>query len=310
MTDIKEMLYELGYSNISEYPKEYRTRPIYRESDNNTVLRIDKSTGRFVDFAENISGSFEDLVKITLKMKSIDEAQKWVSSKGTSQGETKVTIIKPEIKSPKVFDKSCLSKLVRNHIYWQGRGISEETISQFKGGIIAEGKMKNRYVFPIFDAKDRLVGVSGRYTKEIKYDSIPKWKHIGDKYAWKYPLFLNHEIIKEHNSVFLVESIGDMLALWEAGAKNSIVTFGLDISSAIMGTLLRFDLGKIYVSFNNDSKKNSRGNMAAEKVKNKLLNHFDPSQIEVKLPSKNDFGDMTKQEIKTWLKQNTSQHLG
>ena len=33
MTEIKEMLYELGYSNISEYPKEYRTRPIYRESE-------------------------------------------------------------------------------------------------------------------------------------------------------------------------------------------------------------------------------------------------------------------------------------
>ena len=74
------MLYELGYSNISEYPKEYRTRPIYRESDNNTVLRIDKSTGGFVDFAENISGSFEDLVKLTLRMKSIDEAQKWFAN--------------------------------------------------------------------------------------------------------------------------------------------------------------------------------------------------------------------------------------
>ena len=310
MTDIKEMLYELGYSNISEYPREYRTRPIYRESDNNTVLRIDKSTGRFVDFAENISGSFEDLVKLTLKMKSIDEAQKWVSSKGQSQGETKIAIVKPEIKSPKIFDKSCLNKLVSNHIYWQNRGVSEDTIAQFRGGIIGEGKMKNRYVFPIFDAKDRLVGVSGRYTKEIKYDNIPKWKHIGDKYAWKYPLFLNHKIILNKKEVFLVESIGDMLSLWEAGVKNSIVTFGLDISSAIMGTLLRFDLNKIYVSFNNDSQKNSRGNLAAKKALGKLSNHFDSNQIEIKLPTKNDFGDMNKQEIITWLNQNTSQHRG
>lgn len=310
MTDIKEMLYELGYSNISEYPKEYRTRPIYRESDNNTVLRIDKSTGRFVDFAENISGSFEDLVKLTLRMKSIDEAQKWVSSKGQSSGETKVTIIKPEVKSPKIFNKSCLSKLVSNHAYWRGRGVSEDTISQFRGGIIGEGKMKNRYVFPIFDAKDRLVGVSGRYTLPIKYDSIPKWKHIGDKYAWKYPLFLNHEIILEKKEVFLVESIGDMLSLWEAGYKNSIVTFGLDISSSIMGVLLRFDLSKIYISFNNDSNKNSRGNLASKKVKHKLLNHFDPNQVEVKLPTKNDFGDMNTKEIQAWVKENTSQHHG
>ena len=302
------MLYELGYSNISEYPREYRTRPIYRDSDNNTVLRIDKTTGRFVDFAENISGSFEDLVKLTLKMKTVDEAQKWVSSKGQSQGDTKIEIVKPEIKSPKVFNKTCLSKLVSNHMYWQSRGISEDTVSQFKGGIIGEGKMKNRYVFPIFDAKDRLVGVSGRYTKPIKYDSIPKWKHIGDKYAWKYPLFLNYKIIIKEKKVFLVESIGDMLSLWEAGVKNSIVTFGLDVSSTIMGVLLRFDLDKIYISFNNDSNKNSRGNFAAKKVEQKLLKHFDPNQIEVKLPTKNDFGDMDTKEIQSWVKKNTSQH--
>ena len=301
------MLYELGYSNISEYPREYRTRPIYRESDNNTVLRIDKTTGRFVDFAENISGSFEDLVKLTLKMKTVSEAQKWVSSKGESQGERKVAVVKPEIKSPKIFNKSCLSKLVNNHIYWKNRGVSESTVSQFKGGLITEGKMKNRYVFPIFDAKDRLVGVSGRYTQEIKYDSIPKWKHIGDKYAWKYPLFLNHEIILNNKEVFLVESIGDMLSLWEAGVKNSIVTFGLDVSSSIMGVLLRFDLNKVYISFNNDSDKNSRGNLAAKKAQQKLLKHFDPNQVEVKLPTKNDFGDMDTKEIQTWVKQNTYQ---
>ena len=310
MIDIKEMLYELGYSNISEYPREYRTRPIYRESDNNTVLRIDKSTGRFVDFAESISGTFEDLVKLTLKMKTVGEARKWVSSNGQSDQQTRYAVIKPEIKSPKVFNKSCLNKLVSNHIYWTNKGVPESVISQFKGGIISEGKMKNRYVFPIFDSKDRLVGVSGRYVKEIRYDSIPKWKHIGDKYAWKYPLFLNHKIIKQESSVLLVESIGDMLALWGAGIKNSIVTFGLDVSSSIMGTLLRFDLDKIYISFNNDSDKNSRGNLAAKKTHKKLLNHFDPNQVEIKLPTKNDFGDMTTEEIKKWAKVNIYQHHG
>lgn len=310
MTDIKEMLYELGYSNISEYPREYRTRPIYRESDNNTVLRIDKSTGRFVDFAENISGSLEDLVQLSLKMKSVDEAKKWVSSKGGGDIQAKLLVAKPEIKSPKIFKKNCLQKLVHNHIYWIDKGISEATISQFKGGVIADGKMKNRYVFPVFDSKNRLVGVSGRYTQEIKYDNIPKWKHVGDKYAWKYPLFLNHEIIRDEKSAFLVESIGDMLALWEAGIKNSIVTFGLEVSPAIMGALLRFDLNRVYVSFNNDSDKNSRGNFAAKKAKNKLLKHFDSEQVAVKLPTKNDFGDMDTKEIQLWVKENISQRQG
>ena len=92
-----------------------------------------------------------------------------------------------------------------------------------------------------------------------------------------------------------------MLSLWEAGVKNSIVTFGLDVSSTIMGVLLRFDLDKIYISFNNDSNKNSRGNFAAKKVEQKLLKHFDPNQIEVKLPTKNDFGDMDTKEIQSWV---------
>ena len=105
------MLYELGYSNISEYPKEYRTRPIYRESDNNTVLRVDKTTGRFVDFAESISGSFVDLVKLTLKMKCVSEAKKWVSSKGESDDQVKRVAPKPEIRSPKIFNKDCFFSL-------------------------------------------------------------------------------------------------------------------------------------------------------------------------------------------------------
>ena len=41
--DIKETLINLGYSNIKDMGSEYRTRPIYRESDNNTTLRIKKT---------------------------------------------------------------------------------------------------------------------------------------------------------------------------------------------------------------------------------------------------------------------------
>ena len=52
--NIKEVLFELGYTNIIENHKEYRTRPIYRDSDNNTVLSINKINGRFVDFARNV----------------------------------------------------------------------------------------------------------------------------------------------------------------------------------------------------------------------------------------------------------------
>jgi len=305
--NIREMLLELGYSNISEYAREYRTRPIYRESDNNSVLRINKSTGRFVDFAKSITGSFEDLVKLTLKLKNIAEAQHWVSHNGGGV-ESSESARKPLLRAPRVFPKDCLKKLVRTHLYWIKRGVSEQTISQFEGGVVLEGKMKNRYVFPILDGKSRLIGVSGRYIYDNKSSSVPKWKHIGDKHAWKYPLFLNHKIIQENKQVILVESIGDMLALWDAGIKNSIVTFGLEISPAIMGSLLRFDINKIYISFNNDSSQGGAGNTAATKAAKKLINHFDQDQVRVSLPTKNDFGEMNREEIKKWVKNNIYQH--
>jgi DNA primase len=109
-------------------------------------------------------------------------------------------------------------------------------------------------------------------------------------------------MIREINKVILVESIGDMLALWEAGVKNSIVTFGLEISLEILNQLLRMDVDKITISFNNDEGNNDRGNIAAYKGRKKLLKYFDSKQVEIKLPSGyNDFGEMPANEIKTFF---------
>jgi len=108
--------------------------------------------------------------------------------------------------------------------------------------------------------------------------------------------------LKETKEIFLVESIGDCLALWDAKINNVIVTFGLEVSVAILNLLLKIDPNKIYISFNNDIKKNEAGNKAAEKAKNKLLRYFDSKQIDIKLPTKKDFGEMSVQEIEQWKK--------
>jgi hypothetical protein len=296
--NIKDMLYELGYTNIVENHKEYRTRPIYRDSDNNTVLSINKKNGRFVDFARNISGSFDDLVKLTLDLKDMKDAKSWVSERGSSSSSQPED--KPELRMPKTFSKATLSKLVPDHEYWINRGVTEYSVSEFKGGVVRGGKMANRYVFPIFDAKDNVVGFAGRDLFENS--KRPKWKLIGDKSQWKYPLFLNHTIIKEKKKVILVESIGDMLALWDCGIKNVTVSFGLDVSPALISSFIRLDLKKIIISFNNDSKNNNAGNKAAEKAESKLLKYFDPHQISVILPTHDDFGEMSREEILDWAK--------
>jgi len=294
--NVGEILANLGYT-LKDFGKEYRARPIYRDSDNDTVLRIYKDSGNWVDFKENISGDFTSLVKLSLKLDTQDQAKAWLKDKNFTPTFSKD--IRPEIKSPKTFDKELLLKLKKDHSYWINRNVSEETLNLFLGGVAENGKMKNRYVFPIFNSKKEIVGFSGR---DITNKSKIKWKHLGDKVNWCYPNFLNLEEIKSKREAILIESVGDCLALWDAGVKNTIVTFGLEISISILNLLLKLDPNKIYISFNNDQEKNNAGNDAAEKGKNKLLRYFDPRQIEIKLPNKKDFGEMPLEEIVKWYK--------
>ena len=54
--DLKSILTEIGYK-LHDRGKEYRSRAIYRDSDNDTVLSIKKDTGRWVDFKEQRFGT-------------------------------------------------------------------------------------------------------------------------------------------------------------------------------------------------------------------------------------------------------------
>lgn len=299
MENIKEILSNLGY-NLKEYSKEYRTRPLYRDSDNENVLVIYKDSGRWVDFKENITGNLQDLVRITLNLSNNIEAKEWITQR-TPNINTYTVYKKPEIKQVKCYPKDVLTKLVQDHSFWYKRNISDTTMQIFQGGILQEGRMKGRYVFPIFDKNQELIGFAGRDILNRNQKMCPKWKLIGDKSNWIYPTQVNLNILNESKEVYLVESVGDMLSLWEAGIKNTLVTFGLNLNVAILNTLLVLNPNRIYVSFNNDSEKNKAGNLAAEKTKEKLLKHFDQHQIKIKLPTKKDFGDMSKQEILNWV---------
>jgi hypothetical protein len=294
ITNIHQILTNLGYS-LKDFGREYRTKPIYRDSDNDTVLRIYKDTGFWVDFKENVSGDFTSLIKKSLKLENNEQAKVWLKEK-------KFTFLdqvtkQPQVSDKKTFDKDLLLKLKKDHQYWIDRNVSAETIEAFQGGLASLGKMKNRYVFPIFNSKTDIIGFSGR---DITNESKIKWKHLGDKSSWCYPTFLNIENLKSEKQVFLIESIGDCLALWDAGIKNTIVTFGLDVSISILNLLLKLDPDKINISFNNDSQKNNAGNQAADKALNKLSRYFDRKQLNIRLPTKKDFGEMCVNEIIEW----------
>ena len=295
MNKVYEILSELGYK-LTDAGIEYRTSALYRDGDNETSLRVYKDTGKWHDFKENRFGELEDLVKLTLGTKTIEEVKYYLQNK-----DFKPSVLKyePTLENEKTFAPEELADMIQDHSYWKRRGVDPSTVSVFEGGVLLNGKMAKRYVFPIFNHKRKIVGITGR---DITGNSKIKWKHLGEKVNWVYPAIHNFKIIKKEKSVYIVESMGDMLSLWQAGVKNTIVTFGLTLSPKIVSFLIKMDPDKIYLSFNNDSYGNYAGNRAAKKALNKLSVFFDPEDIEIKLPSKNDFGEMTKEEILKWVK--------
>ncbi len=157
--------------------------------------------------------------------------------------------------------------------------------------------MKGRYVFPIFDDKDNLIGFSGRLTFESS--TLPKWKHIGQKKNFIFPAQAMEHIVRLRY-VIIVESIGDMLKLMECGVFNVIVSFGVSLSPKIIEYLLRLDVDRIFISLNNDEDGGFVGNQAAEEYEEELLKYFDRRQIVVALPPAKDFGVMTCEAIHQW----------
>lgn len=294
--DIKDILTEIGY-NLRDCGNEYRAKPLYRESDNNNVLCIKKDNGVWFDFKTNKYGSLEELVRLTLKLEDISQAKDFIKDKFSYEKKART---KQKIKQQKIFNSNNLDKIIKDHSYWNDRGISSSTLENFECGVMREGKLKDRYVFPIFNKRNGLVGAAGR---DITGFSSIKWKLLGEKSFWVYPFKYNNAQFRESKEIFLVESIGDMLSLWDAGIKNTLVLFGLTVSSKIKKVLLSMDISKIRICLNNDGDSNGAGNTAAEEIKNNLLNYFDEDQISMNLPPKNDFGCMNISEINIWKKQ-------
>jgi hypothetical protein len=99
---IRQILQDIGYV-LTDHGKEFRAKPLYRDSDNDKVLRIWKDSGRWVDFKENKSGSIEDLVRLSLNLSSINEAKNWISTRAYNQPLDSETARKPKPNGQPIF---------------------------------------------------------------------------------------------------------------------------------------------------------------------------------------------------------------
>lgn len=288
-TSVFDILTELGYSLISDN-NGWRTSRLYADGDNKTSLKIFEN-GNWYDFVENRGGNLSDLVKVTLNLSSRDYADNWLKNKKWSP--QSVNFVYEKIKMKKTYDKANLEKLIPDHSYWQDRGISEKIVSKYNGGISRVGGTKDRYVFPILDFEDDLVGFAAR---DLTGKKANKWKLFGDKITWVFPIS-NDKEIRKLGQIYLVESIGDMLALEEVGINNTICLFGTSMNLAVLNYCIRTNPSQIIIALNNDSALGTcAGNNAALAIQNKLQRYFDFSSILVHFPG--DTKDWNDQLIK------------
>lgn len=287
--NVKEVLGDLGLKGIKDYNRDFR----YGQK---LHLTIDKKTGNWYNYKTNAGGPLVYLVKEILNV-NVDEAKKWLKERHNfTQSASAKTEIYDTLNCPEFFDKALLTKLLPNHQYWEKRGISDSTLAFFRGGVVSSGKMANRYVFPVFNYQEKIVGFTGRSINDHKI----KWFHRGNTSKWVYPAFFNLKYLMKSKEVIFVEGIGDMLKLWDCGIKNTMVSFGLNVNNSILNFLFKVRPKKIYISFDNDD--SNAGKNAAERVKKKLLNHFDENKIEIALASGKDFGEMSCEQIENWYK--------
>lgn len=293
MIDYASTLRELGY-NLRDCGAYWQTAALFRGGDNQTALRIWKNTGRWTDFVEGKSGSFEFLIKKTTGQSSIGHVIEYNLEEE----------IKPKalLKEEKTFSPESLRKLLPDYTYWNKRGIPTETLKQYKCGLATGGKLYQRIVFPIFRRDGKIHGFSGRKVSEE--NDRPKWLHYGKSADWFYPYYsveYVQEKITEESRIFVVESIGDSLSLYRSGVENNIVAFTNKINSKLIARLIASG-ADICLSFNNDNEGQNRGFDGALTSLLRLIDNMDIDKIWFTPPPVNDFGKMNDSEVRHWRK--------
>lgn len=302
--NIKDALTNLGYKLV-DCGNHWRTSALYRGGNNPTAICVYKDTGTWIDYVQNSNAlPFKSLISATIKSNDPKDIDKILGTSLNSISNNSAA--EKKSKHEKIYPESCLSNLIPHYSFYKSKGISESVLKDLKGGLATQGSMYQRFVFPIYDKNYMIHGFSGR---DMTNSKASKWKHAGSKTSWIYPYFVKSEgisitadSIRDKNYVILVESIGDMLNLRENGIYNVLVTFGTSISSSLLCFLVGINPKNIFISFNNDKdKEENRGKIGALKSYIKLIKHFDFNKISIYLPTENDFGDMSKQEINFWL---------
>lgn len=189
----------------------------------------------------------------------------------------------------RVYPESVLGKLIPDYSYWIGRGVKEDVLKRLGGGVAPleeKSKLSGRYVIPIRDDSSRIVGFTGRLVSPNSF--APSWKHLFKSSRVCWPWSLVGPEIKIIRKVVLLESVGDWLTLASHDMRYSLVLFGLNMNSHILGHLVEVNPTHVIISTNNDAigkpESKEAGNKAALKVRRSLVAFFGEDKVSIRLP--------------------------
>lgn len=310
MNELQSILTQLGYpiQNMGNYLK---IPALFRGGRDNSSVTVYAKDNRFIDHVTGENFSLLGLVKRHFSLKDENEAKDILKTKNINVDNYISEIESQEVNLdntyPSIYPAELLNKLVPDHSYWLNRGISLATLKLFRGGLVKEkeNKFSGRYTFGIFARDGQTInGFSGRKCWKGD-DKSPKYKIVGRKLFFLYPLFLTEKYIKETGIVILTEGCGDDLTLYDQGIKNSICLFGTKLSSTVLCTLIELNPNKIIIATNNEPDNKNIGLVAAEKIKKQLQSYFSSSKIKIALPPLKDFNEtfekLGEDSIKTWF---------
>lgn len=282
--EVQDILISLDYP-AQIHSDHIRTMARWRNGDSETSVAIYFKSNLCIDYVSNEKFSIQSLIMKITGIDSVSKANEWLEHRNITQVEVKKT--EPKIEQIEKFDAKELEQLIiPDYSYFVSRGISENVLKRFKSGKILVGKLKNRYIFPVFNSKGDIVGCSAR---AINDTAKIRWRQIGKKSSWVYPLFLNLKQIRAEKQVILVEGIPDVLSFFESGIENVLCLFGTDLSLSLLNVFLKLNDIKIVISTNSDDP----GKTASLKIQAKLLKYFDRPNISINLPP-NEFKDFNE----------------
>lgn len=206
-----------------EIPEESSGRAVHRESEAETLLRVNRLAADFFHAAlqRGPQGA---------------QAREYLKRRGLSES----SIAEFHIGyAPAAWD-ALLGHMTR-------RGIPPAVLE--KAGLVVPRKdgtgfydrFRNRVIFPICDPQSRIVGFGGR----VIDDSTPKYLNSPET-----PVYRKREVLfgfdrardacRAERSVFIVEGYLDLIALHQRGIRNAVATLGTALSAEHIQLISRF----------------------------------------------------------------------